>query len=181
MSRWNRTHETLQRAALHLFQHHGYDATSTAQVAAAAGVSEVTLFRHFPTKASLLLDDPFDPLIADAVRHRPASETPLRATVEGVRAAWRTLDPELTDALRTRLRLVATTPSLHGALQTSGAPTIAALADALHARGATPAQAQVVSAAVVAGLGAALLEWARSGTEPLDTAVGHALDAMAGR
>jgi AcrR family transcriptional regulator len=38
--------------ALELFEHGGYDDTSTAQIADAAGVTPMTFFRHFPTKAS---------------------------------------------------------------------------------------------------------------------------------
>ena len=37
MDRWNRTHEALSRAALEWFAERGYDATSTAGIAARAG------------------------------------------------------------------------------------------------------------------------------------------------
>lgn len=39
----------------------GYAATGTAQIAQRAGVSEMTLFRHFPSKEALLLEDPSMP------------------------------------------------------------------------------------------------------------------------
>jgi len=42
-------------AATRLFLEQGYDRTSLVQVADAAGVSTATLFKRFPTKASLLL------------------------------------------------------------------------------------------------------------------------------
>ncbi|WP_190278881.1 TetR/AcrR family transcriptional regulator [Cellulomonas sp. B6] len=181
MSRWNRTHAALQQSALRLFQDQGYDATGTAQIAADAGVSEVTLFRHFPTKASLLLDDPFDPRIAAAVRDRPRSEAALTAVVEAVRATWQTLDPDTVEQLRTRLRLVASTPSLRAAARGDDTPTIDALTSALRARDVEDAEARVVATAVVAGLGAALLAWSRTEASSLDAAVGRALDAMGGR
>ncbi len=181
MSRWDRTHDALQQSALRLFQDQGYDATGTAQIAADAGVSEVTLFRHFPTKASLLLDDPFDPRLAAAVRDRPREEGAVTATVAGIRAIWRTLDPDAAEVLRTRLRLVAATPSLRAAAQGNDAPTVDALASALRSRGVEHLEAQVVASAVVAGLGAALLEWSCSEASSLDAAVGRALDAMGGR
>ncbi|MEE6725020.1 TetR/AcrR family transcriptional regulator [Pediococcus acidilactici] len=41
-------------AALDLFAKYGYDGTSTAQVAAAAGVSQATIFKYFKTKQDLL-------------------------------------------------------------------------------------------------------------------------------
>ncbi|HNP15627.1 MAG TPA: helix-turn-helix domain-containing protein, partial [Terrimesophilobacter sp.] len=59
MSRWDRTHDALLQAALELFEEHGFDATGTVQIARRAGVSEMTLFRHFPSKEALLLADPF--------------------------------------------------------------------------------------------------------------------------
>ena len=42
-----------------MFIEHGYAATSTAQIAERAGVSERTLFRIFATKAGLVWHDPF--------------------------------------------------------------------------------------------------------------------------
>lgn len=41
-------------AAERLFAEHGYAGTRTADIARAAGVTERTLFKHFPDKASLL-------------------------------------------------------------------------------------------------------------------------------
>jgi AcrR family transcriptional regulator len=47
---------------LELFLRDGYDATTVAAIARAAGVSHMTFFRHFPTKESVVLDDPYDPV-----------------------------------------------------------------------------------------------------------------------
>src|SRR5690625_7265671 len=105
MSRWERTHAALRTAALELFLAHGYDATSTARIAAHAGVSEMTLFRHFPAKDALLLDDPFDPLMAEAVRGRPPGAPPLRALAGGSDEAWREMDRAEGDRRRTVLSL----------------------------------------------------------------------------
>ena len=66
-----RTRALLQRHALELFVRHGYDATTVADVAAVAGVSSMTFFRHFPTKESVLLEDPYDPVIGRAVAEQP--------------------------------------------------------------------------------------------------------------
>ncbi|MGI8625513.1 MAG: helix-turn-helix domain-containing protein, partial [Geodermatophilaceae bacterium] len=51
--RRTRTRERLSDAALDLFGVHGYDATTVAQIAAAAGVTEMTFFRHFRSKADV--------------------------------------------------------------------------------------------------------------------------------
>ena len=99
--KWDRTHTHIQLAALELFTHQGYSATTTAQIAAVAEVSQMTLFRHFPTKESLILQDPFDPAIAEAVEKRPAKEAPLRAIIAGIQSLLDTFTPDVEEQLRT--------------------------------------------------------------------------------
>lgn len=48
------TRTRLLRAALETFSERGYDGTTTREVANRAGVTEVTLFRHFGNKVNLL-------------------------------------------------------------------------------------------------------------------------------
>jgi TetR/AcrR family transcriptional regulator, mexJK operon transcriptional repressor len=54
MSSNQSTSDKLLLAAIELMADKGYDSTSTKEIAAAAGVNEVTLFRHFGTKQKLL-------------------------------------------------------------------------------------------------------------------------------
>ena len=49
-----RTQARILETALDLFERQGYNATTTAQIADGAGVTQMTFFRHFPTKAALL-------------------------------------------------------------------------------------------------------------------------------
>jgi AcrR family transcriptional regulator len=46
--------QRIQEAAEHLFAIHGYERTTTKQLAEAAGVAEGTLFRHFESKKAIL-------------------------------------------------------------------------------------------------------------------------------
>lgn len=180
MGRWEHTHQALQEAALTLFTEHGYDDVSTARVARRAGVSEMTLFRHFPTKAALVLQDPFDPVIADAVRARPVGEAPMRAVSEAVRQAWHQISPAQARTLRTRLAIIAGAESLRGKLETN-VTTTEAIIRALTDRGVLPAAASVAGTAVISGLHVALLEWARSPDDgDLHTALDVALDVLGG-
>lgn len=180
MDRWNRTHAALSRVALELFAERGYDATGTAQIAERAGVSEMTLFRHFPSKEALLLADPFDPFMAEAVRTRPADELPMRALAEGIRQVWVEIDAETTRGLRVRLRMIAEAESLRGAIERHSDATIAALVEALAARGIAPDSARVAATATISGLSTALLDWARCEQASLDDALGNALDVLGG-
>jgi len=50
------THEKIINAARELFSTKGYAATTTKDIAASAGISEVTLFRHFESKRNLFHD-----------------------------------------------------------------------------------------------------------------------------
>ncbi|MFG2395727.1 TetR/AcrR family transcriptional regulator [Streptomyces lydicus] len=50
----------LQQAALELYRERGFDQTTTAEIAARAGVNEGTFFRHFPDKREVLFDGEAD-------------------------------------------------------------------------------------------------------------------------
>src|SRR4051812_42980700 len=87
------TRRALQAHALRLFEEQGYERTTVAQIAAAAGVSHMTFFRNFPTKEDVVLDDPYDPLLADAVGAQPRDLSALErvrlgllGTLEGLRS-----------------------------------------------------------------------------------------------
>lgn len=47
------TRERIERAALEQFVGHGVDAATTREIAAAAGLSEGALYRHFPSKEAI--------------------------------------------------------------------------------------------------------------------------------
>ncbi len=180
MSRWQKTHDRLQEVAMQLFMTQGYAATGTAQIAQRAGVSEMTLFRHFPSKEALLLEDPFDAVIADEVRQRPAHESPMRALTEAVRTTWHSIDADSVNALRASLLLIAQTPNLQGAIERNTNETRAALTEALIERGVPAEVAGVATAAVIAGLSAALLTWANSEQADLGQVIDDALDLLGG-
>lgn len=180
MDRWNRTHEALRRAAWSLFAERGYEATATAEIAERAGVSEMTLFRHFSTKEALLLADQFDPSMAEAVRARPVNESSMRALAAGIRQAWAHVSAEEAEVLRDRLRIIAEAPGLRGGIERNSEKTVAALERALIDRGAREELARVAATAVIAGLSAALLNWARSEHAALDDTLSAALDTLGG-
>lgn len=54
MSKQRRTRRRLLGFAMKLFSEQGYQPTTVAEIAKAAGVSRATFFLHFPTKAALL-------------------------------------------------------------------------------------------------------------------------------
>lgn len=178
VSRTQRTRARLLAAALDLFARQGYEATTVAQIAAAAGVTEMTFYRHFGTKDQLLLDDPYDPLMAGAVAAQPPGLPPLIRAVRGIRAAWRAVPIQDTGPVRDRLAIVAATPSLAAAVRANTAASEAAIGVELAAGGADPREAAIAAAAVMAALMTALLQWGRDGDGTLSAAIERALDVV---
>ncbi|KRC61139.1 TetR family transcriptional regulator [Agromyces sp. Root81] len=177
-SKRERTLAALIGAGLDLFERQGYEATTAAQIARTAGVTEMTFFRHFPTKAHLLLDDPYDPVLIAAVAARPRAERPFLRAVNGVRAAWRALPEPEEPAIRRRVRIVARTPSLRGEMWRSTGETERSIVEQLVADGAAPEAARVAAASVLAALVAGLYSWAERDTGTLTDAIDDALDVI---
>jgi AcrR family transcriptional regulator len=78
------TREALTRAALELFVERGYDETTLAEIAEAAGVSTRTIFAYFPGKEDILfstLESMLDAL-TQALVERPAGTDTLTALRE---------------------------------------------------------------------------------------------------
>ena len=178
-ARTERTRARLLAAALDLFARQGYDRTTVAEIAVAAGVTEMTFYRHFGSKDQLLLDDPYDPLIASAIGHQPADLPPLHRTVRGIRAAWRGMPVTGEDEVRERIAIVAATPGLTAAVRAGTAATEAAIVGELVAGGTDPDEAAIAAAAVMAALMTALLQWGSAGDGTLSAAIERALDVVA--
>lgn len=62
--------EQIVQSALQVFIEKGYSATTTAELAKAAGISEVTLFRHFKSKQEIFLAG-VEPILFDSLIHEP--------------------------------------------------------------------------------------------------------------
>lgn len=178
MSKAERTRARIAACALELFEEQGFEDTTIAQVARAAGVTPMTVFRHFDSKERLLLDDPYDPLIAVAVGAQPPERGPLARAVAGIRAAWADLPEPADDDLQRRLRVIAASPAARSAVWQNLAETERAIADQLVADGAEPLTAAVAAGAVLAALNTALYSWAEREDDSLGQVVTTALDTL---
>lgn len=175
-----RTLAALIEHGLDLFERQGYDRTTVSQIARAAGVTEMTFFRYFPAKEHLLLDDPYDPVLTAAIAREPETLPPFVRAARGLRGAWRSLPEPETPIIRRRVRIVASTPTLRGAMWRSTGNTERAIVDQLVADGAPPDEARVAAASVLAALVAGLYTWAdeEDGRGTLAAAIEHALDVI---
>lgn len=153
-----RTKARLQQIGLDLIAAVGYDAVTVEEIAQASGVSHMTFFRHFPTKQSLVLQDPFDPAIAAAVAAQPGDLPALARACRGVRTALVGIDLAGEELIRVRVRISATTPSLTAGTWANTVATQAAVADAL-AEHSPPYESTIAAAATIGALTAAVLDW----------------------
>ena len=170
------TRARLQKEALRLFADRGYDETTIADIAAAAGVTQMTFFRHFPAKELVVVDDPYDPAIAHAVAVQAADLPVVERVRRGLLAAWEQLEDADEAGFRLRLRIGAGHHGLRARMRENNVRTEAAIAAALTERGVPAFEAVVAAAAVIGALTAALLEWANDPhARPMGDAVTAAL------
>lgn len=165
-TRTGRTFHRIQEAAIRLFLERGYDATTVQDVAAAAGVSHMTVFRHFPTKEALVLTDEYDPLFAAALRARPASESPFDAVERAIAAVLTNVSAAEFDLFQQRSRLIEATPALQAALWTTWMESQRVVAEALAERAGTlcdPLSLRVTATIACAAAATASLIWSEEG------------------
>ncbi|HTX13241.1 MAG TPA: helix-turn-helix domain-containing protein [Solirubrobacteraceae bacterium] len=76
-----RTRELIASTAARLFAEHGYEQVSVLDVAAAAEVSEQTVYNHFPTKRALVLDrdEELRDRLTALIASRPSGVSPAAA------------------------------------------------------------------------------------------------------
>ncbi|WP_062383134.1 TetR/AcrR family transcriptional regulator [Demequina iriomotensis] len=156
------TRARLQAAALDLFERRGYRAVTVEEIAATAGVSHMTFFRHFATKERVLLDDPFDPVIAEAVAAQPSDLPAIERVARGMLSLTPLLDQEPTESTRRGIAIAAGVPELQAGMAANTATTARAIVDAAAAPG-DEAEMRMAAAACLAAITAALLGWAADG------------------
>ncbi len=102
----------IQHTAHQLFAERGFDAVTTEDIAAAAGISISTYFRHAPTKEGLLVDPVREAVneIVSSYSARPPDESPVEALIQLFVTHARAADE--TENLDTWQHAVASAPHL---------------------------------------------------------------------
>ena len=112
------TERAMREAALRLMSERGYDATSTDDIARAAGVSPRTFFNYFASKDAVVLlpEGVFLELVTSALDARPAGEDPAAAVAAAIMGAFRHFDlligPDAAQLMRAQLRLMFAVPEV---------------------------------------------------------------------
>ncbi|MFG3157373.1 TetR family transcriptional regulator [Streptomyces sp. NPDC048219] len=126
----------LQQAALELYGERGFDRTTTAEIAARAGVNERTFFRHFPDKREVLFHGEAElrAALTREVADAPADLRPLDVLLCAFRKAGRILEDNRRFS-EPRLKIIAATPALRERDLAKAASLTEAVAEALRQRG----------------------------------------------
>ncbi|HEX6337652.1 MAG TPA: helix-turn-helix domain-containing protein [Jiangellaceae bacterium] len=186
------TQRMIQAHAVRLFTERGYDATTVTEIAEAAGVSPMTVYRHFPTKEDLVLVDQRARLVADLIAASPATQPLVRRIGRAlIDAATRLTgsghEGDLTaneQFLLARLRLMISTPALRAKHLDNHYALQQAIVDALGNDATDPDaafHAQAAASACLAAMHTALVRWAEDdGRTELPELIAKALAAAFG-
>ena len=104
----------LQAAALQLFASRGFDATTTADIAAAAGLTERTFFRQFADKREVLFhgQDELAQAFLDGIASEPPGAEPMRLVDAALRGGSVYFDDERRPLSRARQHVIDQHPAL---------------------------------------------------------------------
>ena len=150
----------LREAALELYLEHGYDATTTAQIAERAGVTERTYFRHFADKREVLFggESELRDVMVGAVADAPRGTSPLALVVAAYVAAVPLFVAGRPIAVR-RAAVIDEAPALKERAQAKSAALADAVIAALIARGIPEATARLAAQVGAAAFDRASREW----------------------
>jgi AcrR family transcriptional regulator len=183
MGRWQPdARGRLQLAALELYLEHGYEQTTVSEIAARAGLTERTFFRHFADKREVIFDgqDEFRAMFVSAVAEAPDDATPLQAVAAALHGAAAQFEPRRPWSLQ-RQRVVAANPSLQERelIKLSGVAT--AIAAALRDRGVGEPTASLIAQAGMGVFHVAFARWiADDNTRPFSEIIAESLAVLNG-
>lgn len=155
----------LQWAALELFRDRGYEETTAAEIAAKAGVTERTFFRHFPDKREVLFDGDaaFTEAVMTAVRSAPKTLGPWDALFFAFDSVKQTF-VENRPFTEPRQRVIASSPALQERATAKTRSLTAAVASALCERGLTAPLANLAAQMGMATLSHGVSAWFNDGS-----------------
>jgi len=161
MGRWEpNARGRLQQAALELYSENGFEQTTVAEIAARAGLTERTFFRHFADKREVLFAgaDQLKELLVAAVADASGSLAPLDAVAAGLEAAGAFLQ-EGREYSRQRQAVIDANAELQERELIKLASLASAIADTLRRRGVSDPAASLSAEAGIAVFRIAFERW----------------------
>lgn len=163
MGRWEpNARGRLAQAALALYVEQGFDETTVAQIAARAGLSERTFFRHFEDKREVLFYgmEHAQVLLTKAVREASPSSAPMDAVGSALEAVCSVLQQD-PDRVRLREAVVSSKAELRERELIKLAAFASTVAEALRERGVPEPVASLAAEQGVAIFKVAFTLWVR--------------------
>ena len=166
----------LEQAALDLYVEQGFDATTVAEIAARAGLTERTFFRHFADKREVLFRGrELADALGAAIDVAPAATAPLDA-VAGALESLSDFFADRRPHARRRQAVIAANPSLQERELIKLASLATTIGDALRRRGVADPTASLVAEAGIAVFKVAFENWL---TDPADRSLAeHIREAL---
>jgi AcrR family transcriptional regulator len=151
-------------AALELFAERGFDNTTVETIAARAGVTERTFFRHFADKREVLFAGSGDlqALLVDAVMAAPTTSSPMEAVAAALEGTGPFFE-ERREFARKRQAVIAANAELRERELIKMATIASAVAVALRQRGVKEPAASLTAEAGVAVFRVAFERWITDG------------------
>ena len=160
MSRWKPdARGRLEQAALELYNDKGFDATTVAEIAARAELTERTFYRHFADKREVLFQaNPLADILAGAAATAPGSLPPLEVITLALTEAAPVFE-ERGDLARQRQAVIAANPELQERELAKLATLASTLAHALRQRGLETTTAELAAEIGIAAFKVAFERW----------------------
>jgi AcrR family transcriptional regulator len=159
--------DSIEAAALDLFDAEGFDNTTVENIAAEADIAPRTFFSYFPTKEDVVLADYAGRLerILGELEKRPRSEAPWKAVKASFLLVAHDYESQREELIR-RFTIIATNPSVYARSLQLQAGWEDALADSISARmntAPTDITPRLLAAAALACMRSTLRHWVASG------------------
>ncbi len=150
----------LQQAGLELFRERGYDQTTAAAIAARAGVTERTFFRHFPDKREVLFEGEavLRTLLTASIRQAPGGLGPLDTLFRAFRSVQPALEANRPFA-EPRHEVISNTPALQERELAKTTALADSLAAELKARGVADVRAALAARVGMAAFVYGVIAW----------------------
>jgi AcrR family transcriptional regulator len=180
MSRWEPdARGRLERAAMELYIERGFEQTTVAEIAARAGLTERTFFRHFADKREVLFwgQGLLQELILGAMAKALESAPPIDAIAVALEAAGAALE-ERREAARQRQAVIVANPELQERELIKLATLSSAMADVLRQRGVTEPAASLAAEAGIAVFRVAFERWVSASDRDLPHFIRESLDEL---
>lgn len=182
MARWQSgAQDRLEQAALKLFLEQGFAETTVPQIAARAGLTTRTFFRHFADKREVLFagDESVPTFVKQQMAQAPSAVRPVPLILSQLSPFAETVFGHRRDILRQRQRIISTDQGLRERELQKMATLRASIVDGFVQRGTDELTASLVADLAMVVLSTALAQWLNSDeSTPLTSVVAKVLAAF---